>query len=257
MNISDKNIVLTGASSGIGAELLKLLMQYDNVKIIAVARHTETIPTREGIVFPFQADLSMKEGIDDVFDFAKSIFGKIDIFIANAGFAYMEKLSVPDWEHNQRIFSLNTLSPIYSLEKFARQNSETNQYFICNISAVAKVPLPYYSLYCSTKSAIHQFIETYRFEAKKNLQIASVYPVATRTAFFKKASQKQNPIIPFLSQDAKTVAEAIVKGIEKGKIKIYPTFLFRVFNVVGQIFPFIFKIYARREKKKAEKDISI
>lgn len=255
MNINNKNIVLTGASSGIGLSLLKMLLNYQNVKIIAVARHVETIPVVDGIVFPFSADLSNEEGVDSLFEYTRSVFDGIDIFIANAGYAYLEKLSNPDWEHIENIFALNVFSAIYSLEKLAKEDTPNFKSFVCTISAVAQVLLPYYSLYCSTKAALHQFIEGYRYESLIGLHIMAVYPVATRTTFFEKAAKEEQPPVPFLSQTPETVAKAIIRGIEKEKKRVYPSFLFRIFNFLGQNFPFLFSLYSASEKRKVDKKL--
>lgn len=250
MNINGKNIILTGASSGIGAALLKELLQFDNVRIIAVARHVETIPYKEGMVFPFSADLTNREGVDSLFAYAERTFGAIDIFIANAGFAYFEQMRQPDWEHIDAIFELNVFSVCYALEKFSVGVEDRKLLFICTISAVAFIPLPYYSLYCSTKAALHQFIETYRYEARKNLNIMAVYPVATHTSFFQKAYHSKKPVFPFLSQNSETVACSVIRGIKKDRKKVYPSCLFQVFNVFNRIFPFLGHFYSLNEKRK-------
>lgn len=255
MDINNKNIVLTGASSGIGLAILNLLLNYKNIRIVAVARHIETIPSTDGIVFPFSADLSTQPGVDSLFEYTQSVFGDIDIFIANAGYAYLEKVSNEAWKHTEDIFALNTFSPIYSLQKLAQQDIYKPKCFVCTISAVAQVPLPYYSLYCSTKAALHQFIEAYRYEADDNLQVMAVYPVATRTAFFEKAANKKQPPVPFLSQSPQMVAKAIIKGIKKNKKWVYPSFMFRVFKVLGQNFPVLFSLYSAFEKRKVDKNL--
>ncbi|MEN9917657.1 MAG: hypothetical protein RL662_93 [Bacteroidota bacterium] len=253
MDINGKHIVITGASSGIGLEVVKLLLRYTDVKIVAVARNIETIPVYEGVVFPFSADLTKPQAVDAVFDYCKSISLNIDIFIANAGYANLEKLGTPDWEHIETVFSLNTFSPIYTLQKLVQTSGDRFVYFVCVSSAVAKIALPYYSLYCSTKAAIHQFMSTYKYESKANVRTMTVYPVATRTAFFEKAAQSEKPPVPFFSQSADTVSRAIVQGIEKNKECVYPSFLFRIFNWVGTVCPSIISIYAANEKLKVEK----
>lgn len=257
MEVNSKNIIITGASSGIGLALLNLLIEYEGVKIIAVARHIETIPSKDGVVFPFSADLSNEAGVDGLFDYSLSILGHIDLFIANAGFAYMEKLTQSSWDHIEKIYSLNVFSPIYSLEKFINQSLSGSKYFVCTSSAVSAVPLPYYSLYCSTKAGIHQFMETFRYEENENLRIMTVYPVATRTSFFTKASNEKEPPLPFLTQSPEIVAKSVVKGIIKNKKKVYPSFLFRVFNRLASVFPFFFKVYSWNEKRKVEKYLDI
>ncbi len=254
MKIDGKNIVLTGASSGIGLEVLKILSRYDGARIVAVAHgHIENIPRKEASIFPFSADLGTQEGVDSVFDYAQSVLGDIDIFIANAGIAYMEKPDKPDWEHIENIFSLNVFSPVYSLEKLLQKKNGRRVFFACTSSAIAIVPLPYYSLYTSTKSALRLFFDTYRYEKDADVHIMTIFPIATRTSIFDRASKKANTPLPFFQQEPQTVAQAIVKGIEKDKTKVYPSFLFRLFYIAGHIFPFLFRLYSWNEKKKAEK----
>lgn len=252
MRINGKNIILTGASAGIGKDILNLLIAYEDVKIIAVARHIEDIPSIEGKVYPYAMDVSTNEGVDSVFSYAKQIFGNTDLFIANAGFAYLEKLEDVDWQHIQDIFSLNVLSPIYALEKLTADENSPKA-FVCTISGAGLVSLPGYSLYCSTKAALHHFIQTYRYEKSKNIQITAVYPVATRTDFFDKAASENNTPLPFPQQDSKTVAKKIIRGIEKGKKSVYPSLIFGLFYPIGRAFPFFLKIYSLQEKVKVRK----
>lgn len=255
MNIEGKNIIITGASSGIGLEIVHLLEKYSDVKIIAVARHIETIPQSSKII-PFAADVSNKEGIDKLFDFANKTFDQIDIFIANAGFAYLEKLNSPDWDHIERIYDLNVFSPIYSLEKLVSLNNNNKQAFVCTVSGAGLASLPAYSLYCSTKAALNHFFDTYRYEKPQNLQLTAIYPVATRTEFFDKATNKSNTPLPFPQQDAKTVAKKIVNGILKGKKKVYPSLLFKIFYPIGRTFPCLLHIYSLLEKRKVKEWLS-
>ncbi|MDR2955563.1 MAG: SDR family NAD(P)-dependent oxidoreductase [Prevotella sp.] len=253
MDLTNKKIILTGASAGIGLEMLLLLSKYKQVQIVAVARHTEDIPEMKGVIYPFAADASNQKGVDSIFDFAIQVLGGVDVFIANAGFAYIEKLDKPDWEHAQRIFDLNVFSPVYALERLTSINGNSPTAFVCTVSGAGLVSLPAYSLYCSTKAALHHFIETYRYEQKRNLQLTAVYPVATRTDFFDKAASEKATPLPFPAQDTKTVAKKIVRGIEKGKKTIYPSLLFRLGYPVGRAFPFLLKGYSLLEKRKVKK----
>lgn len=257
MHLEGKHIVLTGASSGIGRELLLLLAEYEDVKIVAVARHVDSVPDISDCIFPFAADISSADGIDSVFKYCESIFGKVDIFIANAGFAYLEKLSSPDWVHIEDIYALNVFSPIYSLQKLISSNSEGQQAFVCTVSGAAMASLPGYSLYCSSKAALHQFIETYRYEKDDKLQLTAVYPVATRTDFFDKASGDKDTPLPFPQQSAEKVAKAIVRGIEKGRKRVFPSLLFRIFYPIGRAFPILMRRYSLREKRKVKNTINL
>lgn len=249
MEINNKHIVITGASSGIGLELLKILSKYKEVKIIAVARHTESIPISDKII-PFSADLSTPEGVNRLFSYIEQTIGQIDIFIANAGFAYLEKIGKANWQHIQSIYNLNVFSPIYSLEKYIQSGNKG--LFVSTVSGAGLVSLPAYSLYCSTKAALHHFMKTFSYECPADIKLMNVYPVATRTDFFDKASNEDGTPLPWPTQKPETVAKSIIRGIEKNKKTVYPSTLFRLFYPIGRAFPFTLRIYSLLEKKKVK-----
>jgi len=254
MDIDGKKIVLTGASSGIGKEILKDLARYD-ADIIAVARNVDKIPKINDRVIPYQCDVSSKENVDTLFEYALKTFGRIDIFIANAGFAYCEEISNPDWEHIERIYNTNVTSPIYSFEKMKSINTGNEYSVLITCSAVSKVALPGYALYCSTKAAIHSFANTYRYEKNDKGHLSIIYPIATSTNFWETAAN-QVPV-PWPVQSAEKVAESVIKGIEKNRKSINPSKLFTTLAVLNRIFPFTYHIYSNINSTKFKKWIEL
>lgn len=256
MKLENKRILVTGASSGIGKILTQELAQSKENRILAVARHTENIPVADNIV-PFAADFSKPEEIDRTFAYLQENWGGLDLCIANAGFAYLEKIGEPDWHHTQQIFNLNTLGQIHTLEHFMRMNRETGEKkcFVSLISAVAMVPLPYYALYCASKFGIDGFWRTFEFEKPDWLRVLRVYPVATKTAFFTRASGEKNPPLPFLRQTPEQVADAILRGLRKNKKKVYPSRLFSLFYPLIRAFPCLSWFYSFNEKQKMERHL--
>ncbi|EGD48856.1 short-chain dehydrogenase/reductase SDR [Ruminiclostridium papyrosolvens DSM 2782] len=250
MDINGKKIILTGASSGIGKEVLKELSKYD-ADIIAVARNVNNIPKFSNRIITYSCDVSNKENIDMLFEYATKTFGKVDIFIANAGFAYCEDIQEADWEHIEKIYLTNVVSPIYSLEKMKVMNEGRKYSVLITCSAVSKVALPGYSLYCSTKAAVHSFGDVYRYEENDKGHLSLVYPIATDTNFFKNAGNKAP--VPWPVQSTDKVAKAMVKGILKDKRFIYPSKLFTVLNVLNRFFPFLYHFYALRNSSKFKK----
>lgn len=257
MELENLRILITGASSGIGKILTQTLARGRNNRILAVARHTENIPVADNIV-PFAADFSKPEEIDRTFAHLQESWGGLDLCIANAGFAYREKLEAPDWHHTQQIFNLNTLGQIHTLEHFMRMNrgaSGKKKYFVSLISAVAMVPLPYYALYCASKFGIDGFWRTFEFEKPDWLRVLRVYPVATKTAFFTRASGEQNPTLPFLQQTPEQVTAAILRGLRRNKKKVYPSRLFTLFHPLMRALPCLTWLYSHHEKRKMEKHL--
>jgi uncharacterized protein len=214
MNLKGKNVVLTGASSGIGLDLLPLL-HAKGAHVLAVGRKPYQ-PEFDSIHY-IQADISTQEGVDFVFSNALERFNTIDIFIANAGFAYYEDCYNGDWNHARSIFDTNVFSPIYAFQKLKALKKEEPFQFAVTASAVSYMPLPGYALYSGTKHAVRCFFQSAHLELPKHQIITLIHPVATKTAFFKKDAP-----IPFPSQTSKAVANHFIRGIEKDVHNIFP-----------------------------------
>lgn len=243
-----KNIIITGASSGIGYELLKQLRK-DN-KIFAVARNIEKIEETDN-VRAFSCDVSKAENVDCLFVEALKFLGNIDVFFANAGFAYYEKIENPDWEHNLKIFETNVLSVFYSLQKLKQIKGSKEFTFVITASAMSYLAVPGYSLYASTKFALKGYADAYRHELENGQNLCLVYPVATLTEFFNTAHASE---IPWPRQTASTVAKNIIKSVSVGKKNIYPCFFFRLGLLLNKVFP-VFRLYHYIEGKKYRRKI--
>ena len=223
--LSGKNIVLTGANSGIGLEVLKLLVEGGN-KVLAVDLRTDRLKEFEGKgVTPMVRDISDKEGVDAVFAEAEKVLGKIDIFYANAGFPYFEAMNYTDWDRTRRIFDTNTISVIYSYEKFREHLAGREGRFAITVSAIGKMAMPGYALYSASKFAVQGFQQALRLELPENIGLTCLYPVATDTGFFKAAAEGKHKTIrrkPFPVQKPAHVAKAMVKGLARGKKTVNP-----------------------------------
>ena len=108
MDWADKKIVVTGAASGIGLELVKGFLS-KGCRVVAADKSINNDLLGLDGLYPLQGDLSTPEGVDDLFAYALEKLGSIDVFVANAGFAYYEKLAEADWGHISSIFK-NQLS---------------------------------------------------------------------------------------------------------------------------------------------------
>jgi short-subunit dehydrogenase len=240
-------IVITGANSGIGMELLKIYSNENGHEIIAVDRNTNAIESLGGRskIITIKTDLSNHQNNELLVNSILDSFGVPDLFIANAGFAYYEKIGKMEPDHIRNIFEVNVFSPIYCLSSFIHLNAKIHFVFVA--SAMAKVGMPGYALYASTKAAIDKFAECYELEKNENIKLSVVYPVSTKTNFFAASS---GSIIPWPAQSAEKVAMSIYRGIKKGKSTIYPSRIFYLATVWGRIQKLLFQpyqwYYARR-----------
>lgn len=247
--ITNKNIVLTGCNSGIGLEVLKLLLKGNN-RIFCVDFETDRLRKMDtDKIIVFEKDVSSKEAVDEIFDEALKNLGSIDIFYANAGYAYYEEMNYTDWGRVQSIFETNVFSPIYSYQKYAEYLDGRKGIFAITISAIGTMAMPGFTLYSASKFAMNGFQEGLRFEKPDNIQLTCLYPIATDTGFFKRSNEIEYKR-PFPVQSPVIVAKKMVEGIESGKSNINPSALFGFSKQLMKFIPPVKTVYLALEKKK-------
>jgi len=234
MTLTGKTVLLTGAASGIGAALLRLLSREAahvfcvDQDSAALQSQVASLPSPAARITPFVGDLALSATVDDMISAALAEMGSVDVVIANAGFAYYERMDYQSWERIEAIFRVNVFSPIYTLQAMQTRFPQGGYTAVLVASAMAYIAVPGYSLYAATKAALDRFAEGYRFDAP-NVRLMVVYPVATQTGFFQRAGQRV-PIIP-PTQTPQQVANAIVAGLRSGARHVYPNALFRLMRL--------------------------
>lgn len=247
--ICGKNIVLTGCNSGIGLEVLRLLVAGNN-RILAVDKNIDRLLGFDAEkVIPMQIDVSSKEAVDEIFDTALERLGSIDIFYANAGYPYYEEVNYADWDRVSAMFETNVFSPIYSYQKYVKYLDGRKGVFAITVSAIGKMAMPGFTIYSASKFAMQGFQEGIRLEMPDNVQLTCLYPVATDTGFFKAANDIEFKK-PFPVQQPTVVAKKMVEGIEKGKKTVSPCLLFDFAEQLMKFAPFVRNIYWGLEKRK-------
>jgi len=249
MDLVNKKIVLTGAASGIGLALLNMLAR-QQVQILAVdvneealktvcnnllqlTKGSNTIPVAK--VTTYVCDLSAAENVDNLFEFAMALLGGIDLFIANAGFAYYEQIEKADWAHIEKIYQVNVFSNLYIIEKMQALYGDKPYKVAVTASAMAYIAVPGYAIYSSTKAALDRFADGYRWQMKDQRRLMLVYPITTRTNFFQSAGTAVPT--PWPSQTPDVVAKAILAGIRKDRQHVYPSFLFQLILFLKRFLP--------------------
>jgi short-subunit dehydrogenase len=251
MRLEHCRIILTGAASGIGAALLACLA---DIRCSIVAADCDAprlgdavarLGARPATISSFVGDVGRQEDVDALFAAGVERMGGVDLFIANAGFAYYERIERADWARFEALLRVNVVSPVYALEKMAELNQGRPQgagphRTVIVGSAMGRLAIPGYALYSGSKAALHRFAEAYWLETRDPATLALVYPIGTRTRFFENRGA-QAPR-PWPTQTPEQVAAAIVRGIERDSRAIYPSRLFRVTLAVDRFLPFTRRI---------------
>jgi NAD(P)-dependent dehydrogenase (short-subunit alcohol dehydrogenase family) len=246
MNIDQKRIVVTGASSGIGRALLQELSGR-RAQVVAVGRDESrlhdavtSVSGAQASVMAFVGDVAVQREVDALFTYAIERMGGIDIFFANAAIAYWERTREPDWDRIETIFQTNVFSPIYAAEKMRALFLGAGYRVVITSSVLGRVGLDGYALYSSTKAALDRFAEVYRLESRKRAQLVLVYPLAVRSGFYRSAGQAP---VPWLSQPAEAAARAMLRGIEKDRETIYTSWILPPMLLLNHLLPFTRRWY--------------
>ncbi len=246
MDIDGKRVVLTGASSGIGRALLQELSRRP-VQVVAVSRDGTRLREAVGSVagsqarlIPYPCDVAQERDVDRLFAYAIEQMGGIDLFFANAAFAYWEPVPAPDWGAIEAIFQTNVYSPIYSAAKMQALFPGEDYRVVITSSVLGRVGLEGYALYAATKAALDRFAEVYRLGPAGRGRLVLVYPLAVRGRFYQAAGDAP---VPWLSQPAEAVARAMVRGIERDRETIYTSWILPPMLLLNDLLPFTRRWY--------------
>lgn len=244
MNLENKNILITGASSGIGYELAKELAD-EGCNLILLARRKDTldslaqkIRTDKNIILTYKCDIRNKSEVGNVFNDIRKNTDHIDIAILNSGVGLKSPVENFDSEMADEIFQVNVLGIIYCIEELLKDFLPRRSGMIVGVSSIADVRgFPTNGFYCASKAAITTLLESIRIELKHhNIKVINVRPGFVITPMISINKFK----MPFL-MDAAKAAGIIIAGIKKEKkiiqfpfgtvlggtlIKVLPNFVF-------------------------------
>lgn len=187
MNIKDKVVIITGASSGIGLATAKLFAQ-KGAKLVLAARSKDKLDKLAAELpdaVAVQTDMTKTDSIKRMIARAYKHYGRIDVLINNAGQGYdspVEKIEADKFQH---IFELTILGPVTAIQQVIPIMRRQGGGAIVNISSgLAKMDLPNMSGYASLKAALAKLSLAARQELEKDKIVVSVvYPYITMTGF--------------------------------------------------------------------------
>lgn len=223
MQFQYKNVILTGASSGIGYSLAKLLPK-ENCSLALLARRKQILDqiTNDPLfagkkINAYKCDVSKYEEVVEVFSEVKNDFGSIDIAILNAGTSSRAGVKEYSAASGKEIFDVNTLGLIYCIEQLLPGFMNKKEGMIVGVSSLSDVRgFPRSGFYSASKSAASLMLESLRVELKPyNVKVLTIKPGFVKTPM----TDKNEFHMPFMMKVDKA-AEIILRGIKKEKKNI-------------------------------------
>ena len=182
--LTQKTVIITGASSGIGKELAFRFAQ-KSARLVLAARNQERLNSVVeqckqfgGEAIAVVADVSQKEACKTIVDETIKTYGGIDILINNAGITmWSEFEKVTNIEALEQIMRVNFFGSMY-LTHFALPYLLKSKGQIVGISSLTgKTGIPTRSIYAASKHAMAGFFDSLRIELKeKGVAVTMIYP---------------------------------------------------------------------------------
>lgn len=189
--LSNKVVLITGSSKGIGASIAmqaaeagaKVVINYAGSKNEA-ENVVSKIVEQGGEAIAVQADVSKPSDVKNLFDQAISHFGRVDVLVNNAGIMITKLIKDTTDEDFTRQFDINVRGVFNTLREASTRLADNGS--IINFStSVNRIMLPTYGTYVATKAAVEQLTRVFSKEiGNRGINVNSVSPGPTNTALF-------------------------------------------------------------------------
>ena len=244
--LGGKTIIITGASSGIGAATARACIAA-GMRCVITARREDRLKklcTELGGSCSYIAGDVTENGFNQhLLDES----GEVYAIFANAGHGLDQKIVDNNMEQFEELFKLNVFSAV-ELASLATKEmiKRKSGHIILNASCLSKFSVPHNSAYCGSKAAIEAIAKSMRIELKKdNVFVSTVHPIGTKTEFFKESSARsgteysdfENNSPSWLMQPPERVAKGVVKCLQKPKPEVWTSGPIRLISTLFSAFP--------------------
>lgn len=246
----NKRILVTGASSGIGREMSKILASKGAKSLVLVARREaqledlkrELIQSHPNVaVYIYPCDLSDRTAIDHLLHYVSREVGAVDILINNAGLGDYTLFENASWEKTEQMLRLNINGLTYLTHKLIPPMIALGRGGVLNISScLGLMFMPGMSVYAATKHYVTAFTEGLRLELKgTGVAVSQICPGPVESEFAEVAGNRANsdeaPAGIMLS--ARQCAEESLQGFARGKALVIPGAGMRAVMLLSRAIP--------------------
>jgi short-subunit dehydrogenase len=242
----DGYALVTGASSGIGYELAKLLAK-EGKNIVVVARSRDKLERlrrdlerdHQTRVVILVKDLSVPEAPQEIFSELEREDIKVDVVVNNAGFCVYGMFLETDMRQELEMIQVNVVSLIHLTKLFLRRMVESKSGYILNVASLcAFAPVPLESTYCSSKTSVLHFSEALANELKgSGVSVTCLCPGLVKTLFHQRAKMGNARVTKRRMMDAAAVAKAGLNDLKKGRVISIPGLQYRLWPLFARVAP--------------------
>ena len=260
-SLSGRNIIVTGASSGIGEHTAKLFAERGaNVaiaaRIIDKLKQLKTEIAGNGTkIIEIQTDVSKLTDCRNLIKQTADSLGSIDIMVNNAGFTSQGNFEDVDIKDLDQIIEVNFKAPIRLTKLALPYIKKSPQGRIINVASILGIiPLPSEAVYSATKFALRGFSYALAEELENtNVKVCLICPGPVDTPFIMENIEKLNDLVfsPPVSTPEE-IAKLIIKSAEDGKIERIKPVHTGILAKIGFLLPPVKKLVLPIMKKQGK-----
>jgi NADP-dependent 3-hydroxy acid dehydrogenase YdfG len=226
LNIKDKVIAITGASSGIGEATARLLAS-KGAKVVIGARRTDRLKVIAGDInasggkSEFRAlDVTDRKDVQDFIDFAVSRFDRVDVLVNNAGVMPLSKLEALKLDEWDRMIDVNIRGVLHGIAATSPLMQRQRAGQIINIASIGAYAVsPTAAVYCATKYAVRAISEGLRQEVGGDIRVTVIAPGVTESELAESISdeggREEMKAFRKIAISADAIARAIAYAVEQ------------------------------------------
>src|SRR5947209_9779681 len=249
--------IVTGASTGIGYELaticaengFDLIIAADEPKINQAAQALRTLGAEVEAV---EADLATLDGVEKLYEKAKSLGRPVDALLANAGRGLGKGFLDQDFNDVRKVVDTNVTGTIYLLQKVGRDMRARGKGRILITGSIAGfLPGTYQAVYNATKAFLDSFSFALRHELKDSgITVTCLMPGATETDFFERADMLDTKVGQGEKDDPADVAKQGFKAMMAGQGDVVTGWHNKLQSAIALVTPS--DMLAEQHRRKAE-----
>jgi short-subunit dehydrogenase len=248
MELTEKVVVVTGASMGIGEAIAKIFADH-GASVVMLSRDAGRVEAARGRVghpertLAMACDVKHREDIDRAIGLTLHHFQRIDVWVNNAGHGLLDSVAQMEMAAFREMFETNFFGTVAGMQAAIAVMRQQGGGSIINISSVAgHIPMPFHAGYSATKFAMNAMGKAARVELKKEgIHVLTVCPGYVQTAFSENVivGNERKKVRPNSVRGitAERVARATLQGYLKQKREVIVPWTMYVPQKIYQLFP--------------------
>jgi short-subunit dehydrogenase len=273
-NLADKTIIITGASSGIGAATAVECARH-GMNVVLNARREDRLREMQSRIDKLGRKAAIVAGdvtepgmSERTLDAADQAFGGFYAVFANAGYGTNKAIHLMSDQETRQMFEVNFFAGVDLLNKATIRLIERKQpgHLLMCSSCLAKFSMPLHGCYAATKAAQCQVCWAMRGELKPyNINVSSVLPITTTTEFFEVSAKKSgersaakvkpDDVPRFMMQSPEKVARAIVRCLKRPRPEVWTSPFMRTLAGLMTMCPPLASLVMRSQKRQVDRAI--